>query len=87
VWLAETALDEIIAIAAHCNPSWFAATTELGIIDPDDCSQLGGKEGEDLVDLWFELVDAGYAEDEAFEMIDMLMDEDIVNRLSIFENV
>jgi len=37
---------------------------------------LGGQEGEDLVDLWFELVDAGYTEDEAFEMIEMLMGEE-----------
>ena len=45
--------------------------------------QLGGQEGavtaaeaEDIMDLWFELVDAGYTEDEAFEMIEMLMGED-----------
>lgn len=34
---------------------------------------LGGQEGEEIIDLWFELLDAGYSEDEAFEM---LMDED-----------
>jgi len=39
------------------------------IIDPDDCPNL--------VDLWFELVDAGYTEDEAFEMIEILMGDDM----------
>jgi hypothetical protein len=38
-----------------------------GVVDPDDCPSI--------VDLWFELVDAGYTEDEAFEMIEMVMGE------------
>ena len=29
------------------------------------------------MNLWFGLVDVGYAEDEAFEMIEMVMGEDI----------
>ncbi|MCH2202241.1 MAG: hypothetical protein MK102_09735 [Fuerstiella sp.] len=43
---------------------------DTGPIDPIDYRSLGGQEGEELVDLWFELVDAGYTEDEAFEMIE-----------------
>jgi hypothetical protein len=39
-----------------------------GIIDPSDCPEL--------VDLWFELVDAGYTEDEAFEMIELMIIHD-----------
>ncbi|MCH2202859.1 MAG: tyrosinase family protein [Fuerstiella sp.] len=38
--------------------------------------ELGGQEGEDLVGLWFELVDAGYTEDEAFQMIEMVLESD-----------
>ena len=39
--------------------------------------QLGGQEGEDIVDLWFELVDAGYTEDEAFDLVEMVMGDDM----------
>ena len=55
-----------------------SATDDLSlIIDPDDCPsamgdvpflKCGGQEGEDPVDLWFELLYVGYTEDEAFEM-------------------
>jgi hypothetical protein len=46
-----------------------------GAIDPDDCPNLmDPADCPELVDLWFELVDAGYTEDEAFEMIEMVMD-------------
>jgi len=34
------------------------------------------------VDLWFELVDAGYTEDEAFDLIEMVMGEGLVARLN-----
>jgi len=43
------------------------------VMDPADCPSLGGQEGEDLVDLWFELVDAGYTEDEAFDLIELVI--------------
>ena len=89
------------------------AATEVGIIAPSDCPQLGGQEGEDIVcasfagvathpwdrpdgwdldpdviappdysagqeavdivDLCFELVDAGYTEDEAFDLIELVI--------------
>ena len=54
------------------------------IIDPDDCPSVmgdvpflkcGGQEGEDPVDLWFELLYVGYTEDEAFEMSEMVIGE------------
>jgi hypothetical protein len=38
------------------------------IMDPDDYPNL--------VDLWFELMDAGYTEDEAFEMIELTIIHD-----------
>ena len=50
-------------------------------LDPSDCPNLGGQEGEDLVDLWCELLYAGYTEDEAFEMIEMVTGEDIAEPL------
>ncbi len=40
------------------------------IIDPDDCPEI--------TDLWFELVDAGYTEDEAFDLVEMVMGEGLV---------
>ncbi|MCH2201848.1 MAG: hypothetical protein MK102_07750 [Fuerstiella sp.] len=47
------------------------------VIDPADCPQIvDPQDCPDLVDLWFELVDAGYTEDEAFETIELLMDSD-----------
>ncbi len=67
---AESGLTDISGMVLR-----FAAT-EIGIIDPDDCPRLGGQEGEDIVDLWFELVDAGYTEDEAFDLVEMVMGED-----------
>ena len=77
---AEGGLSEISGIVIR-----FAAT-ELGIIDPDDCPQLGGQEGEDIMGLWqdcnnydglwFRLLDAGYTEDEAFEMIELTIIHD-----------
>ena len=50
-------------------------------VDPYGCPSPGGQECEDLVDLWFELVDAGYTEDEAFEMIEMVIGQDIAEPL------
>ena len=38
--------------------------------------ESGGQEGEDIMGLWFELVDAGYTEDEAFEMIENILGSD-----------
>ena len=47
------------------------------IVDPNDCPRVVDPvDCPDLVDLWFELVDAGYTEDEAFETIELLMDSD-----------
>ncbi|MCH2202792.1 MAG: tyrosinase family protein [Fuerstiella sp.] len=47
------------------------------IVDPNDCPRVVDPvDCPDLVDLWFELVDAGYTEDEAFEMIEMVMGND-----------
>lgn len=76
---ATSDLEGIIAIIA-------LAATETGIIDPSDCPRIidigecdeiiDPDDCPNLVDLWFELVDAGYTEDEAFEMIEMLMGED-----------
>ncbi len=43
------------------------------VIAPSDCPELGGQEGENIVDLWFELVDAGYTEDEAFDLIELVI--------------
>ncbi len=74
-------IDGLIAIIA-------IAAKEVGFTDACDyiclrgekvsikdvnCPQLGGQEGEDIVDLWFELVDAGYTEDEAFDLIELVM--------------
>ena len=73
---AESGLTDISGMVLR-----FAAT-EIGIIDPDDCPRLGGQEGEDIVDLWFELVDAGYTEDEAFDLVEMVMSEELIARLN-----
>ena len=53
-------VDGLIAIIA-------IAATEVGIMDPNDCPSI--------VDLWFELVDAGYTEDEAFDLVELVMGE------------
>ena len=63
---AESGLDEIGGML-QCTDS---ATDDLSLGYPDDRPNFNTQEGEDLVDLWFELVDAGYTEDEAFEMIE-----------------
>ncbi|MCH2202860.1 MAG: hypothetical protein MK102_12885 [Fuerstiella sp.] len=68
---AESGIDDIRETIIR-----FAAT-DVGIMDFIDLSWLGGQEGEDLVDLWFELVDAGYSEDEAFELAEMVMGSDL----------
>ena len=49
------------------------ANIPLYAMDPGACPNLDGQEGTDAVDLWFELVDAGYTEDEAFELVEMVM--------------
>ena len=37
------------------------------VVDPSDCP--------DIMDLWFELLDCGFTEDEAFDLIEMVLDE------------
>ena len=78
----DSLLDAIIAIAAKevgftdsCD--YVCLRGEKVSIKNVDCPQLDGQEGEDIVDLWFELVDAGYTEDEAFELIEMVMESDL----------
>jgi hypothetical protein len=55
--------DDDMGHNLYFDPHWL-----LQKRNPNDCP--------DLVDLWFELVDAGYTEDEAFDLIEMAMDED-----------
>ena len=73
-------LIAIIALAATetgiIDPHYYPKL-DTGPIDPADYPKLGGQEGEDIVDLWFELVDAGYTEDEAFDLIEMVMGDDM----------
>ncbi|MCH2203043.1 MAG: tyrosinase family protein [Fuerstiella sp.] len=71
-------VDYIWAIWQDCNDYDGIEPDKLStaILDDMPFLEFGGQEGEDLVDLWFELVDAGYTEDEAFETIELLMDSD-----------
>ena len=62
-----------------CDAMW--VSTE-GVMVPYGCPNIGGQEGEDIVDLWFELVDAGYTEDEAFDLVEMVIGEGLVARLN-----
>ena len=48
----------------------------LFILDDMPFLELGGQQGDNLVALWLEVVDAGLTEHEAFEIIRMLSDED-----------
>ncbi|MCH2202815.1 MAG: hypothetical protein MK102_12660 [Fuerstiella sp.] len=68
-WYSPDTVDGIIAIIA-------LAATETGIIGPEDRPNIMAPlDCPELVDLWFELVDAGYTDDEAFEMIEMAIGE------------
>ena len=57
--------------------AWFQPTTVPTAVPYEDPA-IGARPEycPSIVDLWFELVDAGYTEDEAFEMIEMVMGED-----------
>ena len=48
------------------------------VIDPADCPRIvDPNDCPEIMDLWFELVDAGYTEDEAFDLVEMVMGEDM----------
>ena len=57
----------------------------FGVMAPNDCPNFVDAStlptGPQVVDLWCELLYAGYTEDEAFEMIEMVIGEDIAEPL------
>jgi len=50
-------------------------TGNVRLVDPADCPNImDPNDCPDIMDLWIELVDAGFTEDEAFDLIEMVLD-------------
>ncbi|MCH2212057.1 MAG: hypothetical protein MK110_12195 [Fuerstiella sp.] len=64
---ATLSTNNAFAIAANTD---YPETLFTGIVDSNDCPNI--------MDLWFELVDAGYSVDEVFEIMEIVMDQRLI---------
>ena len=64
-----------LVYGALCNNELAVDTDLADGVDGNGVNvpKLGGQEDEDVINLWFELVDAGYTEDEAFDLVELVM--------------
>ena len=59
----------------------------LGVHNTDGKQVLFSGDCPEILDLWFELLDAGYTKDEAFDLVEMVMGEGLVATDPTWRNI